>query len=249
MNKKLVLEALKKLREVGKKRKFLQTVDFIISLKSIDVKKPEDKIDLFINLPYSKGKKNKICALVDHELHEQAKKHFDKALLKEEFIKYGNKKLQKKFAREFDFFLAQANIMANVATTFGKTFGPLGKMPNPKADLIVPPTVNLETISNKLRNMIHLQTKNDAVIRAPVGSENMSDEELAENMMSIYNTVVHALPQDEANIKSVRVKFSMSVPIKITDKAEVEAKVKEKKKSKYKERKAGKKEPKEKVSK
>ena len=68
-------------------------------------------------------------------------------------------------------------------------------------------------------------------------------------MMSIYNTVVHALPQDEANIKSVRVKFSMSVPIKITDKAEVEAKVKEKKKSKYKERKAGKKEPKEKVSK
>lgn len=238
MNKKLILEALKKLREINTKRKFSQSVDLVINLKSIDIKKPGQKVDLFIKLPYSKGKKNKLCAFVDHELHDQAKKHFDKAILKEEFIKYDNKKIQKKLAREYDFFLAQANIMANIATSFGKTLGPLGKMPNPKAELIVPSTANLEVLSAKLRDMIHVQTKNDSSLRAPIGSEEMNDEEIAENILNVYNSAVHALPQEEANVKNVIVKFSMSNAIKITDKIDVINKVKEEKKSKYKERKA-----------
>ena len=240
MNKKLVLESLKKLREINKKREFLQTADLVINLKSIDIKKPGQKVDLFIKLPYSKGKENKICALVDHELLDQAKKYFNKTVLKEEFIKYENKKVQKKFVREFDFFLAQANIMTNVASSFGKTLGPLGKMPNPKSECIVPPTANLEVISGRLRNMVHIQTKNDSVVRSPVGSENMNDEEISENILNVYNSVVRALPQEEANIRNVMIKFSMSNPIKITDKGpEAHAKVVEKKKSKYKDKKSG----------
>src|SRR3989338_831204 len=239
MNKKQVLEALGKLREVNEKRKFSQTVDLVINLRGIDIKKPEQKVDLFIKLPYSKGKDNKICALVDHELYEQANKYFSKVVLREDFVKYENKKIQKKFVRDFDFFLAQANIMTNVATTFGRTLGPLGKMPNPKSDCIVPPTANLEVISQKLKTMVHAQTKNDAAIRAPVGNEGMKDEEISENILNIYNSVVNTLAQDEANIANVSIKFSMSKPVRITDKGpEVHAHVKEKKISKYKERKS-----------
>lgn len=239
MNKKLVLEGLGKLREINEKRKFPQSADLFINLKGVDIKKPDQKVDLFIKLPFSKGKKNRFCAFVDHELYEQAKKHFDKAVLKDEFIKYDNKKIQKKFVRDFDFFLAQANIMTNIASSFGRTLGPLGKMPNPKAELIVPPTANLEAVSTKLKNMIHIQTKNDSVIRAPVGSESMNDDEIAENILSIYNSVVNALPQEAASIKNIIIKFSMSKAVKITDKVEVIEKPKEEKKSKYKERKAG----------
>src|SRR3989344_5477024 len=94
MNKKQVLETLGKLREVNEKRKFSQTVDLVINLRGIDIKKPEQKVDLFIKLPYSKGKDNKICALVDHELYEQANKYFSKVVLREDFIKYENKKVQ-----------------------------------------------------------------------------------------------------------------------------------------------------------
>ena len=43
MNKKQVLEALGKLREVNEKRKFSQTVDLVINLRGIDIKKPEQK--------------------------------------------------------------------------------------------------------------------------------------------------------------------------------------------------------------
>jgi len=241
MNKKQVLDTIQKLRETNEQRKFLQTVDLIINLKGIDIKKPDQKLDLFVTLPYSKGKDNKICALVDHELYDQAKKFFNKAVLREEFIKYENKKVQKKFVREFDFFIAQANIMTNVASSFGRTLGPLGKMPNPKAECIVSPSANLEPISNRLKTLVHIQTKNDSVIRAPVGNEKMTDDQIAENVMGIYNAVVHALPQDQANISNVNIKFSMSYLVRV---GETEPRViihaQKKKKSKYKAKKEGK---------
>ena len=67
----------------------------------------------------------------------------------------------------------------------------------------------------------------------------MKDEEISENILNIYNSVVNALAQDEANIANVSIKFSMSKPVRITDKGpEVHTHVKEKKISKYKERKS-----------
>ena len=50
--------ALKKLRENSKERKFNQTVDLIINLQKIDVKK--NPINLFINVPH-KIKEKKIA--------------------------------------------------------------------------------------------------------------------------------------------------------------------------------------------
>ncbi|MEK6974305.1 MAG: 50S ribosomal protein L1 [Nanoarchaeota archaeon] len=217
MDKKIFTESIKKLKEISPKRKFTQSIDLVINLKGIDLKKPEQKVDLFVILPYSKGKQVKICALVGNELASQAKILFDKTITSEEFQKYNEKKVLKKIASEFDYFIAQANLMGQIATVFGRTLGPRGKMPNPKAGCVVPPTAQITALKDRLQKTIHLQTKNDASLKASIGLEDMENEELAENAYSAFSSLIHSLPQEKANIKSVMVKTTMGPIVIVTD--------------------------------
>lgn len=224
MDKEQIINGLKYIRENSSKRKFLQSVDLIINLKDIDLKKPEHIVNLFVPLHYSRGKKIKICALVGPELLEQAKSICDNAILVDNFTIYQEKKQAKKLAAEYGYFIAQATIMPKIASTFGRVFGPRGKMPNPKAGCVVPPNANLKGIYERLQNTIHLQTKNDPIIKCAVGNESMKDEEITDNIMTLYNGLVHALPNDKENIKSVYLKLTMGKSIKIDEKASVEGK-------------------------
>ncbi len=219
MNKKAILDSVKKLREISKQRKFPQTLDVSINLSKIDLKKnPDQKIDLYLQLPKETGKKPKICALVGKELATKAK-IFDKVILSEEFdVIVKDKKALKKLAREYDYFVAQANLMADIGAKFGRVLAPIGKMPNPKAGCIVPPTADLEPLLARLQSTARLQTKDQPSIKTVAGNESMSDEDLTDNINSIFNTVTHELPQEKANIKSLLIKFTMSKSVEITEK-------------------------------
>ena len=81
MDKNTILEAIKKIRENSKKRKFSQSFDLIINLKNINLKKAGDSVDMFLTLPFGRGKKVKVCALVDAQLAKQAKESCDKIIL------------------------------------------------------------------------------------------------------------------------------------------------------------------------
>jgi large subunit ribosomal protein L1 len=247
MEKKVILDSVKKLKEISQKRKFPQTLDLQINIQKIDLKNPENKIDLFLQLPHSKGKVPKICALVGKELATKAK-IFDKVITKDEFPAYTkDKKLLKKLARDYDYFIAQANLMAEIGKDFGKALAPIGKMPNPKAGCIVPPVAELEPLKAKLQNTIHVKTKDQPSIKAIAGSETMSDEEITDNIEKIYSAVVHEVPNEKINIKSAIIKFTMSKPVQMTEKGPV---VEEKKVPKVEPKKKPKKEkPKEKAPK
>jgi len=222
MNKKAIIDSIKKVREVSPKRKFPQTFDLIINLQNIDVKNPDQKVDLFVQLHYPKGKKPKVCALVGPEMETKAKPLFDQVILKEEFSTYGkNKKAAKKLASSYDYFIAQANLMAEIATAFGKVFGPKGKMPNPKAGCVVPPTIDLKPIANRLEFTARATTKEEPIVKTAVGTENMKDEEIADNAFTVFNAVLHAVPNEIHNIKSMFLKLSMGPVIQITNKGPV----------------------------
>lgn len=215
MNQKTVLEALKKAKEQGKKRNFTQGIDLIINLKDLDLKKPDHQIDFYAHVSHDIGKKLKICAFVGPELKEDAIKNVDTVITPDEFNKYKDKKITKKLASEHDYFVAQANIMAQVAGTFGKILGTRGKMPNPKAGCVIPPKTNMGPLNEKLQKTLRLKAKTLLAIQCLVGSEKMNEEEVADNILSIYKQVIHALPNHENNLSKVMIKLSMGKIVEI----------------------------------
>lgn len=222
MNKKQVLSTLELLHKISKKRKFKQTIDLIINLKELNLKKPEENINTFIVLPHERGKISRIGAFVGDELISKAKTICDNVIHQNDFGVFGkDKKGIKKLSKQVDFFVAQANLMPQIAASFGKILGPLGKMPNPKAGCVVPPAADLKILVDKLRKTAKVQTKNEAIVKVGVGLEDIGDDKLADNIMAIYDLVLHSLPQEKQNIKNIIIKTTMGKPFVVGRKEEI----------------------------
>lgn len=215
MDKDQIQAALSKAKDISEKRNFKQSYDLIINLKGIDIKKQEHQIDSFVTLPNSRGKKVRVCALVGAELEEQAKTTYDSVILSDNFERYRDKKEVKKIANTFDFFIAQANIMPKVATVFGRVFGPRGKMPNPKSGCIVAPNANIKPLYEKLQRTVRASVKSAPLIQCPIGTEDMDNNDVAENALTIYNSLLHLLPNEAHNIKDIYIKLTMGKPVKV----------------------------------
>ena len=220
MEKKEIKQALEQLK-TSPKRKFNQSVDVIISLKDLDLKKPDNHVDYYASLHFTTGKPVKVCGLVDVQLVDQSKSELDGTVKLDEFSKY-DKKAAKKLAEQYDYFVAQATIMPKVAQAFGRVFGPRQKMPNPKAGCVVPPNANLKQVKENLQKVVRVQVKTKPMFLARIGVENMKEEELIDNIITLYNSIVHHLPQEKNNIKKVMLKYTMGKPVVIGEASEAE---------------------------
>ena len=218
MEKNEVIEALKRIKEISNKRNFNQSIDLIINLKGLDLKKQEQQLDLFSTLHFDRGKKVSVCGLMGPELQTQAKELFDEVILADDFVKFKDKKEIKKLANKHDFFVAQATIMPKVAATFGRVLGPRGKMPNPKIGCVVAPNANLKPLHDKLQKTIRLMTKSNPIIQCSVGKEDTNENEVADNILTIYSSVLHALPNEKQNVKNVYLKLTMGKPFIVAKK-------------------------------
>jgi|TARA_Y100000034_G_C6855975_1_gene388990 large subunit ribosomal protein L1 len=201
-NLKKVLTDLRKERQ----RNFNQTVDLIINLQKYDYKK--SPLNLFVSVPY-KIKDKKICAFLE------VKNKNVETITKEEFKKYTDKKELKKLVKRFNFFIAQASLMSQVATTFGRVLGPVGKMPSPQLGVLL--DVNEKTVNElkeKINNSIKIRAK-EASIKMAIGKQDMNDEKIIENILTVYNTILKALPREKDNIKNIEIKFTMTKPQKV----------------------------------
>ena len=212
-NKQKILEAIKLAREKSKERKFSQSSDLIINLKEFDIKK-EAKIDDFITLPHGRGKDATVCALVGQEMKTNVSA-CDNVVFTDNFPEYKDARKVRKLARKYDFFIGQANIMPQIAQVFGKYFGPIGKMPNPKGGQIVPPNLNLDPIVKKLKNTSKIMISKMPIASCRIGDEKMDDEKLAENILFAIDQIENSLPRKNANIKNILIKTTMGAPIKI----------------------------------
>jgi len=215
MNDKQINDAVKQLRS-SEKKNFKQTIDLVFTLKDLDLKKPENQLEFFVTLHGEKGKTSKICAFVDADMIDNAKTSVDTVISVAEFDKYAkDKKLAKKLSEQHEFFIAQANIMPKVATSFGRVLGPRGKMPNPKAGCIFPPNANLKALNEKLQKTLKISNKKGPYIQTIVGNEATGDDVIIHNVKDVFNAVVHHMPQGENNIKSVIIKYTMGKPVKL----------------------------------
>ena len=212
MNKEEVKKALEELKKQPK-RKFSQSYDLIINLKNLVIK--SNPLDFFVTLHFPKGKEVKVAAFVGQQLIDQAKEHCNLAITEADFEKYNDPKEIKKLAETYDYFIAQANLMPKVAAKFGKILGMKGKMPNPKLGCVVPPNANLESLAKKLSFSVRMVAKKATNLQCMVGKESQPDEEVIDNILTVYNATLKQLPNEIQNIKSINLKLTMGKPIKI----------------------------------
>ena len=105
--------------------------------------------------------------------------------------------------------------MPKVASVFGRVLGPAGKMPSPQLGIIT--NVDDKTISelkDKINNNVKIRAKEPS-IKLCIGKQSMKDEEIIENIMTIYKVIIKELPRQKENIKNLEIKFTMTKPQKI----------------------------------
>ena len=200
-----IKKALIELRK-EKERKFDQTVDLIINLQKFDLKK--NQINLFVSVPF-KIKNKKICGFFE------VKNKDIETITPEQFKKYSDKKALKKLVKNFDFFIAEASLMPKVATTFGRVLGPAGKMPSPKLGIIKSESGDeIKKAVDKFGKIARIRSKEPS-LKFCIGKESMKDEDISENIITAYNSIINSLPRKKENIRSVMIKLTMGKPVKL----------------------------------
>lgn len=204
--KEEILEAVKKAKENSTPRNFTQSIDVVITLKDLDVKKPENRIDEEVFLPNGRGKDVKVVFIADGELALQAKNAgADLVINKEELQRLGkNRKEAKKIANKHDFFVAQVDMMPLVGRFLGPVLGPRKKMPKP-----VPATAKPEPLMERFKNTIKVRIKDQPVIQALVGSQDMDDELIADNIEAVLDILDRNLEKGRSHIKAMYIKTTM----------------------------------------
>ena len=212
MNKEQIQKTLEELKKHSK-RKFTQSYDLIINLKNLNVK--SNPVDFSVTLPNSNGKKIKIGAFVEPLMVEQAEKACDLVIKETDYNNYKDKKVAKKLAQDYDYFISQATLMPKVAAAFGRVLGTRGKMPNPKLGCVIPPNANVEQLVKKLSATIKLSAKKATNLQCMVGKEDQPNEEIVANIMAVYQAAIRNLPNESQNIKDVCLKLTMGKPVRV----------------------------------
>ena len=209
---KEIIEAVKEAKEKAKERKFKESIDLSISFKNLDLKKPENRISAEVTLPHPINKPVKVCVIASGDLEVRAKNEgIDSVLSRTDLEKFlSDRKAAKKLAKQFDFFLAQVDLMPLVGRSLGPVLGPRGKMPKP-----IPPTADVKSLVEQYRRTVRIRMRNNPVIHVRVGTKDMEDEKIAENIKAVLEFLLEKLEKGIQNIKSIYVKTTMGPPVPV----------------------------------
>ena len=205
MAEKPTVMAVQKALDSAKKRNFTETVELAINLTDVDLTIPKNRITEDIILPNGRGRAVKVCVIGGGELALKAKDVADRVITPEELGEIANDKKQaKKIANEIDYFIAEAPLMAVVGKRLGTVLGPRGKMPKPIA-----PGADPGALIANFRKSVTVRTKDRKTFHVPIGTVEMSVEDIAENADLILKRVESRLEKGKHNIDSAYIKTTM----------------------------------------
>ncbi|MCK4615138.1 MAG: 50S ribosomal protein L1 [Thermoplasmata archaeon] len=199
------INILKELISSSPSRNFKETVELAINLKDIDLSLPRNRIEEEVVLPKGRGRQVKIAVFATTELAMKAKDVADMVIRDEEIDDIaGDRRAARKLANQHAFFLAEAPLMPIIGKKLGIVLGPRGKMPRP-----IPPGMDPSGIINTLRNTVKMRSKDRRTFHVPIGTREMSPEDLAENLNVILKRIMSRLDRGKQNIASIYVKTTM----------------------------------------
>ena len=194
-----IIDAVKEAKEQAKPRNFTQSIDVIINLKEVA-------------LPNGRGKEIKIGVIADGELALAAKNAgVDVVISKEDLQEFGKDiKAAKKVVNSVDSFIAQADMMPLVGRFLGRILGPRNKMPKP-----VPASARIEPLLERTQATIKVGVKQQPSIQILVGTQDMDDEKLAENIEAVLAVLDRNLEKGRNQIKSMYIKATMGSVVRV----------------------------------
>ncbi|ABW02745.1 50S ribosomal protein L1 [Caldivirga maquilingensis] len=202
-------EAYRNVKSRAKRRRFNQSVDLIIKLRDVDVKKPENRISVTVPLPNPLSKQTKVCVIASGATITAARDAgADLVITRDDLGKYSDKKSVRKLAQQYDFFLATPDLMVQIGRTMGPILGPRGKMPD-----VIPPNADVKALIDRYRRSVRVRLRDQPQIMVKVGTEDMDPSKIAENALAVLEEVARKYGWDK--IKEVELKLTMSPPVKV----------------------------------
>ena len=206
-----ILEGVVNLRAQMKERKFTETIELQISLKDYDPAKDKRFVGT-VRLPNIHRPNLKICLIADARHEAEAKKEnldIDVTSL-DELKKFNkDKKLVKKWAKQYTVLLASDTVLKKVPVVVGPILTRINRFPT---------VVGKESLTAKIadtRASVKFQLKKVTCLATAVGRANMDDEEIKANIMMSLNFLASLLKKGWHNIKTVYIKSTMSGSIKL----------------------------------
>ena len=211
VRKDVIMASLVKARETAPSRGFEQSVDLTVNLKDLDMRQPDNRVNLRVQVPHGVGGQ-KVLVFAQGDMALRARRAgADRVVEPIELNSMGSdKKETKRQLNRYDIFVAEAPLMPSVGRVAGPILGPRGKMPTP-----VPPQAPIDAILERERRTVVLRSRDRAFVKCKVGKESMPDEILADNIEYVLSNLTRALNRGLNNVQSVFLKLTMGPAIKV----------------------------------
>ncbi len=164
---------------------FDESIDLAINL-DVDPRHAEENIRITTPLPHGTGKTVSVLVLASGPKEKEAE---DAGA---DFV--GNKDYLTKIKNgwtDVDKIVATPGMMGELGK-LGKILGPKGLMPNPKSGTV---TMDVGKAVNDLKaGQVELRVESNGIIHVACGKSSFTKEQLVENIMKIYDTIIKARP-------------------------------------------------------
>lgn len=210
---KTIKYALTEATELVKKTsvaKFDATVEVAFRL-NVDPRKADQNLRGALVLPHGTGKTLRVVVIAKGDKAKEAE------AAGADFV--GDQELLDKIGKgwfEFDVMIATPDMMAQLGK-LGRVLGPKGLMPNPKTGTV---TMNVEqAVKDSKAGKIEYRTDKVGNIHAPIGKVSFDAVKLAENFLSLYNTLIRIKPSTVKGtyIKNITISSTMGPGIHIDE--------------------------------
>ncbi len=168
------------------KAKFDETVELHVKL-GVDSRHADQQVRGAVVLPHGTGKTRRVLVFCKDERKEEALAAGADYVGAMDMVE----KIQKENWFDFDVVIATPDMMG-VVGRLGKTLGPKGLMPSPKAGTVTP---NLtQAISEVKAGKIEYRLDRTNIIHCPIGKVSFGPEKLTENYNALMTALLRAKP-------------------------------------------------------
>ena len=204
-------EAVSRALEEAPPRNFRETVDLAVNLRDLDLNDPSNRVDESVVLPEGTGQETSIIVFAEGETAVRAEDVAEEVLDSDDLADLGDDDNEAKdLAEDTDFFLAEESMMQDIGRYLGTVLGPRGKMPDP-----ISPDDDVVELVERLKNSVQIRSGDRRTFHTRVGAENMSAEEIADNIDVILRRLFTDLEKGPLNLDDIYVKTTMGPAVEV----------------------------------